>query len=264
MAKAKVGTAQWYEENKTLFIDDKGQRYYDLPLASIMEVVHEKEKETGCTYSWKTNIVMMEGPWVVVEVIVLKDGVEEGSWLGSTANILTPSVGDVSPVTTAQSRAMKGYFKRKFAECNLPVELSIVDQEQTVAPTPEEMNLPVKEVGTKEKATKKPAKKKEADEEKPVEVEETQKEKAEKVEKTKKEETKKEEPKTASNLDEALKFVVNVGSLPYDGKTIEEVAKMPGADVFLKHFASRVNHEKYAIYKDFCEAAKIVVDAKGL
>lgn len=271
MAKAKVATKAWYEENRQLFTNEKGERFYDLPLAATMEIVHDKEVELGCKYSWKSTVIEMLGPWVVVEVTVFKDGVEEGSWLGSSANITNPDIGDVSPIILAQSQGLKSYFKRMFNECNLPVELSIVDQEQPVAPTPEEINLPSEEepkkkASTKEKAAKKSAAKKEEKKEDPIPEPEVEEEAKEKVKEEEKEveETTKEEPKNDSDLDAALNFVVNVGSLPYDGKTIEEVLKMPGSDVFLKHFASRINHEKYAVYKDFCEAAKVVVDAKGL
>lgn len=244
-------TKKWYEENRELYTNvNSGERYYDLPLNSIMEIVHDKEAEDSFEYSWKSRVIEMNAPWVVVELTILRNGEELGSWLGSSANNTS---GDVSPIVLAQNQALKSFFKRVYNECNLPKELTIVDEEQKVSAIPEEIELPdvpVPEVKTEEPEIKEEVKEKPA------------KKAVKKA--VKKEEKVEEETKDSNELDEALKTVIKVGSVLYDGKTIEDVLTMPGSDVFLKHFASRVDNEKYAVYKDFCKSAKVVVEAKNL
>lgn len=249
----KIGSMEWYAANRELYTNEKGERYYDLPLVSVLQVVHQIEEETGSFHSWKiTDVSVLTEKWVVVTMEFYQDGKFIGNWLGSAADTM-PRPGEVSPVVAAETQALKSFFKKIYDSCNLPKALSIVEEEQDFAKTPEEVLLeePV------EKPKRKPAKKK-------VE-EKVSKEAADEPRVVVEEHRPEEEVASGEmHLEDALSMVANVGHMEFDGKTIEEIASMPNGTTFLAHYAQRVDNKHYERFHDFCVAAKIAMENLGL
>lgn len=243
-------TKKWYEENRQLMENERGERYYDLPLASVMEIIHDIEEENNVSIDWDVVDVIKDSAWVSVKVDIYINGQKQGSLYGESPANPSPEAGDVGPIVLAQAQALKGYFKKKYSECNLPRELAEIEQDQVIAPSPEEVELPEEPKPKKTRTTKKPEETKEEKQEKTVE---TPKEEIKEPEKTE------EHVKTEVSVDDALNHIVEVGVQSYDGKTIKEVLEMPTGAQFLKYYAQRKEHPKFEKIKEFCEIAEIVL-----
>lgn len=267
-----VCSEEWYLINRELYTNEDGRRYYDLPLQAVMEIVHMIEQKIDGKHTWDVELMPSIPGWVNVKVSMkIFDGCL-GSMIGSAMDNQEPVKGDISPIVSAQSQALKSFFKKLYPECNLPKELSIVEEEQSVVSKLEEIELPESNVVTEKEEKVKPARKKvtskkleEVKEEgdNGLDEEVTIKEKTDLTESIESSET------DALNKDvisanDPYEYIVSVGNKSYDGLTLREVASTPDGAVFLKYYADRVNTPRFAKFKDLCEAAAAIVNAENI
>lgn len=259
-AKMTVGTKEWYEARRELYVSQRDEsRYYDLPLLAIMELVHKWENENDCKLVFLANQIPALNGWVNVEVSIYKNFMMDENllikWIGSVSANEIPETGDVSPYVGAESQGLKSALKKIIMECNLPYELSIVGDEVPVAvnPTPVEVKKPLK---LKFKHKEKP------------ETSETAEEVQEVVEESAVEEVLSEEivPVTleTSELEEAYNYVVPIGTPSVKGKTLRELSETPNGPQFLTYYSSKIGDKKFEQYQDLCRYAKVLHEHLGI
>lgn len=246
-----IGSPEWYEANRELYTNELSERYYDLPLSALMTLVHNWEKEEGSTLTWQSELVSLETSWVVVKLSFMIGDTLDSSVLGSAANIANPMTGDVSPVVTAQNQAIRSFLKKKFTFCNLPKELSVVEEEQKVVVDESDIDLPIKPKKTKTVKIDLKVDAKDESSEQETLVEETKEVTTNEV--VSENETAPKTTKVTSSEDPG-DYVIKINRPDLDGKTLNEISDLPTGPAFLQYYASHVNDERFVKFKDLCEA----------